>query len=505
MYDLIIKCGTVYDGLGGEGEKLDIAVKSGKIAKIAARIDSPAKNIIDATALTVTPGFIDSHSHSDRNILSHPEMREKCEQGITTSIGGQCGSSIAPKLFSDDEREHSVAALHEAAKSIPQGSNNAFFVGHGTVRRSVMGLENRKPTETELSEMKQLVKESVRDGAMGVSYGLIYTPGNFADTEEVVELAKASAEAGGLIAAHIRNEGYLVIEAVDEFIGVAKASGARAVISHHKAAGVQNWGKVNTTLKMMDEANAAGADIYCDVYPYVASSTSLSARFVPKEFHADGKIIENLKNPDTRRKIKDINLKNPTSKKIDWVLVTRCAGHPEYSGKYVSEIAEMMGVEDIDAALTLVEISGNSCQACYFTMCEDDVMTVIRHPRAMICTDSGVANGDSPYHPRLRASFPRAIRRFVRELGVVSLPEMIRKMTSLPAAVYGLRNKGVIKEGYDADICVFDYENLSDRAEFTNPHLRADGLNYVIIGGEIVAKDSVYTGATPATVIKREV
>jgi len=503
MYSLIIKNGTVYDGLGGDGKRLDIAVEGGKIAKIAEKIDCPAESIIDATGLTVTPGFIDSHSHSDSSIISHPEMREKCEQGITTSISGQCGTSIVPRLYSDDERLHSVEAFCDAAKSIPQGSNNAFFIGHGTVRRSVMGLESRKPTEAELSEMKRLVSESVRDGALGVSYGLIYTPGNFADTDEVVEFAKASAEAGGLIAAHIRNEGDRLIDAVREFIGVAKASGARAVISHHKAAGAENWGKVNTTLKMMDEANAGGADIYCDVYPYTASSTSLSSRFVPKEYHADGKIIENLKNPTTREEIRNINLKNPTSKRIDWVLITRCSGHPEYNGKYVSEIARMMGVEDVDAVLTLVEISNNSCQACYFTMCEDDVAAVIRHPRAMICTDSGVVVGDSPYHPRLRGSFPRAIRRFVRELGVISLPEMIRKMTSLPAHVYGLKNKGVVKEGYDADICIFDYERLSDRAEFTNPHLHADGLNYVIIGGKTVAKDATYTGAAPAALIKR--
>ena len=505
MFDLIIKNGTVYDGLGGEGQLLDIAVKDGKIAKVATKINEEATEIIDAKGLSVTPGFIDSHSHSDSALLSRPEMKEKCEQGITTAIGGQCGSSIVPKLFSDDERLHSLANLKDALKDVPQGSNTALLVGHGTIRRSAMGLENRKPTEDELAKMVSLVKESVHDGALGVSYGLIYTPGNFSETDELIALARAAAEEGGIIAAHMRNEGDRLVEATEEFIGIAKASGARAVISHHKSALKQNWGKINTTLRMIDEANACGADVYCDVYPYTASHTSLSATFVPKEFHADGKTVENLKNPETRAEIKRIALQNPTRHKIDWTLIARCAGHPEYEGKYVSEIAEMMGVEDIDAALNLIVLSNNACGACYFTMNEDDVATVIRHPRSMICTDSGVVMNDAPYHPRLRATFPKAIRRFVRELGIVSLTEMIRKMTSLPAHVYGFKNKGIIKEGYDADICIFDYEKLTDRAEYTNPHLHAEGLNYVIIGGKIVAKDAIYTGEKPASLLLKEV
>lgn len=505
MFDLIIKNGTVYDGLGGEAQILDIAVKDGKIAKIASEINCKATKIIDAKGLSVTPGFIDSHSHSDAALISNPAMREKCEQGITTSIGGQCGGSIVPKLAADDETYHSLANLKAALKDIPQGSNTALLIGHGTVRRSAMGLENRKPTEAELAKMVSLVKESIREGALGVSYGLIYTPGNFSETDELVALARAAAEEGGIIAAHMRNEGDKLIEATEEFIGIAKASGARAVISHHKSSLKQNWGKINTTLRMIDEANAGGADVYCDVYPYTASSTSLGATFVPKEFHADGKILENLKNPETRAEIRRINMQNPTRHKIDWTLITRCAGHPEYEGKYVSEIAETMGVEDIDAALTLVEISKNACSACYFTMNEDDVATVIRHPRSMICTDSGVVMNDSPHHPRLRAAFPKAIRRFVRELGIVSLSEMIRKMTSLPAHVYGFKSKGILKEGYDADICIFDYEKLTDRAEYTNPFLHAEGLNFVIIGGEVVAEDANYTGATPAKFLLKEV
>lgn len=505
MLDLVIKNGNLYDGLGGEPKKLDIAVKDGKIAKISENIDCEAAKVIDASGLCVTPGFIDSHSHSDTALLSRPQMKEKCEQGITSAISGQCGSSIVPKLFSDDERLHSLANLKEAIKDIPQGSNTALLVGHGTIRRSAMGLENRKPTEQELAKMISLVKESIRDGALGVSYGLIYTPGNFSETDELVALAKAAAEEGGLIAAHMRNEGDTVVEAAEEFIGIAKASGARAVISHHKSALKRNWGKINTTLRMIDEANANGADVYCDVYPYTASHTSMSATFVPKEYHADGKVVENLKDPETRKKIIEINLKNPTRHKIDWTLVTRCEGYPQYCGRYVSDIASEMGVSDIEAALTLIEISNNSCGACYFTMNEDDVATVIRHPRSMICTDSGVVMNDSPYHPRLRAAFPKAIRRFVKELGIVSLPEMIRKMTSLPAHVYGFNSKGVLKEGYDADICIFDYEKLTDRAEYTNPHLHAEGLNYVIIGGAIVAEDAIYTGATPAKLLLKEI
>ncbi len=500
MFDLLIKNGCVIDGSGNEGYTADIGIKDGKISKIGSSL-SDAKRVIDASGLVITPGFIDSHSHSDNAIFSHPEVKEKCEQGITTAVGGQCGSTSFPSPTSEDERLRTAESYFNAAESTPQGSNLITFVGHGAIRRAVMQHENRRPTPDELEKMKELVREAVRHGAIGLSFGLIYIPGTYAETDELIELAKVCAEEGGMLSAHIRNEANKLIEAVEEFITIVKASGARGVISHHKSCYEQNYGKVKKTLEMIDAANSEGYDIYCDVYPYLASSTSLSARFIPKEYMADRKTLENLANPETREKIRQ-SFKNVKAGRIDWVLVNHCAGHPEYHGKYVCEIADEMGCDDVEAALRIIELSNVNATACYFSMCEDDVKTVISYPRAMICTDSSVVRSSSSYHPRLRASFPRAIRRFVRELKVVSLPEMIRKMTSLPASVYNLGGKGLIKEGYDADICVFDAEKICDMADFVHPERHTVGLNYVIAGGEVIAEDSVYTGAKPGKVIR---
>jgi N-acyl-D-amino-acid deacylase len=305
-----------------------------------------------------------------------------------------------------------------------------------------------------------------------------------------------------MLSAHIRNESELVIEAVKEFIDVVKASGARGVISHHKAAYKSNHGKTKVTLKMIEDANRDGCDIYCDVYPYIASSTSLSARFIPKEYRANDKTLEHLKDPDTRKLIHDFS-KNLGSTKLDWVLVTHAKGHPEFEGKYVSEIARELGCDDIESALRIIEATNVSASACYFSMCEEDVERVISFPRSMICTDSSVVKSASKYHPRLRASFPRAIAKYVRERGVVSLSEMIRKMTSLPAKVYDLASKGLIKIGYDADICIFDYERIQDKATFVDPTPRAEGLNYVIISGKVVCENAIYNGTRAAKLIKR--
>lgn len=498
MFDFIIKGGNIIDGSGSAPYSADIGIKDGKICEIG-HIPENAERIIDAKGLTVTPGFIDSHSHSDSAIFTSPEMREKCEQGITTSIAGMCGSSSLASIGGKLADPKNLSLLEKEGKF---GSNIATFVGHGTIRKAVMGLENREPTEYELDKMKSLLSESIKSGALGMSTGLIYTPGSFAKTEELMELSKVCAAEGGLLSSHMRNESDRLIEATEEFLSFVKESGARGIISHHKAAQRANHGKVNTTLGMIDKMNAEGYEVFCDVYPYTASSTSLSARFVPKEYTADGKTVENLSNSETLKKIIDYNKTTYDIDCIDWALVTRCKGHPEYEGKYISEIAKMMGMSDLDAALELIRISGNSTSACFFSMSEEDVTTVIKHPRSMICTDSGVAPSSS-YHPRLRASFPRAIRRFVRELGAISLPEMIRKMTSLPAYVYNLSGKGYIKVGYDADICVFDYERLADKADYINPHLRAEGLSYVIVGGEIAARDAEYTGSMSAKFIPR--
>ncbi len=513
MYDIIIKNGTVIDGVLTPEYVSDIAVKDGKIVKIAKGL-SGAKQEIDATGLTVTPGFFDSHSHSDATILTYPDQKEKVEQGITTVISGMCGGSVAPKPYIsagnaapvgnyglNTEIYRSVENFMHIAKTVPQGANIAMFVGHGNLRNAVLGSENREPANDELERMKSILRESLAHGAIGLSLGLIYVPGCYAKTDELIELAKVASEMGGLVSAHIRNEDDRLLEATAEFIEIIRASGARGILSHHKAAGKNNHGKVKETLRMIDQANASGTDIYCDVYPYIASCTGIAARFVPKQYQAGGMLRKNLASPALREEMKAINIKKDASRGSDlsWVMVSKCNGYPEYIGLTVPEAAKLHGKDMYDTIFDMIQNSTQT-EAIYFTMCEADVETVLAYPRSMVCTDSGVAGRNTTFHPRLVGTFPRVLGRYVRERKVTSLPEMIRKITSLPASVYGFTEKGVIKEGYDADICIFDAEKIIDKADYRSPANRAEGLNFVIVGGKVAVENGIYNGERNGTV-----
>ncbi len=501
MYDIIIKNGKIIDGTGSPYFRCDIAIKDGKIVKVARGLDG-AKEIIDAEGLTVTPGFIDSHSHSDRNILTYPDQIEKIEQGITTSIAGQCGGSIAPCHRDTEDKGiyETMGKFLDATKQQPQGSNTALLVGHGSIRSAVMGTENREPTAEELERMKDHLRSAMENGATGMSFGLIYNPGMFSKTDELCEMAKVLAEYNGVLAAHIRNENINLIKSVEEFITVVKSSGVRGVISHHKSTFFENWGKVNHTLSMIDKANEEGFDLYCDVYPYTASHTTLSAYLVPKEYHADGGVCRNLRDPEAYKLIKNISIET-NGPDLSWILVVYCRNHPEICGKRISEIAEMWGMDHYDTTYKLILDSENGCNCCFFSMCEEDVETVMRHPRAMIGTDAGVARDNPFFHPRLKATFPRVLGEYVRNRKVTSLPEMIRKMTAMPAAVYGLSGKGLIREGMDADICIFDADRIIDKATYDNCNQRCEGLNYVLLGGKVVVKDAVYGGEMAGKII----
>lgn len=498
MYDLIIQNGSILDGTGSPSFYADIGIKDGKITKIARNL-SGAKETLDAAGLTVTPGFIDSHSHADTSLLPFPDQIEKVEQGITTAIGGNCGSSAAPS-----SAYPTMGAFLDTVKQIPLGSNHATFVGHGTIRYAVMGSENRAPTQEELKKMGDLLREAIEHGALGVSFGLIYAPGSFAETDELVYIATEAAKYGGLVSAHIRDEGYQLYRSCEEFIHVIKSSGARGVLSHHKAMYRDNWGKVHHTLQMIDQANTDGFDIYCDTYPYTASHTSLYARFIPKEYVAGGNeaLCKNLSNQTIREKIRQLNTeKFGANDDLSWCLVVSGTNLAEYIGLRLNEIAALRKQNVYDTIFDLIIQSNNNCHCCYFLMCEDDLKTVIAHPRCMICTDSGVRGNSTAYHPRLRGSFPRALGQYVRDWGVVTLPEMIRKMTAMPAAVYGLTGKGLLKEGFDADICIFDPNRIRDRADFTSCHARAEGLRWVLVGGKIAVKNSIYTGVKAGRIL----
>lgn len=497
MYDLVIKNAMIYDGTGTEAYASDLAVKDGKIACIG-RALSGGQETIDATGLALSPGWIDSHSHSDNAVMTYPDQREKVEQGITFSITGQCGGSAAP------QKESSVADYF--AKAPAQGSGSVLLVGHNTLRKIVIGTENRDPTPEEIERMKALLAEGLDAGAIGMSLGLFYVPGCYSKTEEAIALAKVVGERGGLLAAHIRNEGDKLEESVAEFLQIVKESGCRGVISHHKAGGKANWGKVKNTLRMVDEANAAGMDVYMDVYPYIASHTTLTARLVPSKFHPPGTVsaVQLLDDPAFSERLKQHHIESMGTK-IDWALITRCPAMQELEGMTVSQAAAHLGMADeYEAAFHILRTTKGAVNACFFSMCEEDLECVLSHPRAMICTDSSVARDANKFHPRLRASFPRALGHYARERQVVSIPEMIRKMTSLPAHVYELNGKGRIAVGMDADLCIFDPETISDTADFVRCDLPNKGLNYVIVGGRVVLKDGVYNGVRAGVVLARK-
>jgi len=506
MYDLVIRGGTVVDGSGKPGYRADVAVKDGKIVCVAPAIEG-GKQVIDATGLTVTPGFIDAHSHSDMNILSNPEQTEKGEQGITTSISGQCGQSPYPERrkepLGDSLRERYVTfgEFMETAKNTPQGSNEVMYIGHGKLRRTVMGMEKRAPTKAEMEDMKALLREAMEHGALGISFGLVYTPSCYSSKEELVELCKVVAEYNGIAAAHLRNEADTLVEAVEEFLDVLKAAGVRGVISHHKAMFKQNHGKVNTTLAMIQKAIDEGVEVVCDVYPYIASGTTVESRFIPDQYRqGSDKLRAFLSDPQIVAEIKAQNIAK-WGTDLSWVLLSACPSHPEFLGKTINEIAEILGMDTFDTVYQLLREDAGGVSAVFFAMSEEDVAKVMQFKRTMICTDSRAPGLKTPHHPRLRGSFPRALGVYVREKKVLSLEEMIRRMTSLPAGYFGLVNKGLVKEGYDADLCVFDPEKIIDGCDFLDCYKHAEGLNYVLVNGTVVAENAFHTGARPGRVI----
>lgn len=496
MYDIVIKNGILLDGSGNAGFPGEIGIRDGKIARIAQTIAEDAKRVIDAKNQVVTPGFIDSHSHSDKQFYTNPRQTEKVEQGITTSVCGQCGGSICGS---------DPAGFLKNAKGAAIGANMALLVGHGDLRKAVMGIENRAPTAQELAQMKALLRSGLEQGALGVSFGLIYMPGCYTTYEEMVEMAKVVAEYGGIVAAHIRSERDTLIEATEEFINVVRASGARGVHSHHKCLGEANRGKVSVTLKMLDDARAEGLELYGDAYPYTASHTKFSNAFVPSAWRSEGVdvLLERIRQPEYIAQMKKTHYAR--HKDMDWVQLTVCPGLPEYVGLRMPQIAKLRGQDEFDAMLDIITLTRDQAKACFFSGWEPDVAQVLAHPSVMACTDAGVIGPDTAgYHPRLRGSFPRILGRFVRELQVTSLPEMVRKMTSLPAQVYGFTTKGLLKEGMDADICVFDPDKIMDRADYTDPGGHAEGLSYVIVGGKVAAINAVATGELGGKVMYRQ-
>ncbi len=525
MYDVIIKNGRLIDGTGSPGYHADVAVQDKKIVRIHRGLSSKAHTVIDAEGLTVTPGFIDSHSHGDLVLENQTHCRHKLEQGITTEIAGMCGFSAAP--LSEEHLEEGYKAitnlmphgasrdLHyldrfsgyiERIKNLSLGPNMAFYVGHNTIRMAVMGYDDRQPTKEEMKKMKDYLKDAMQAGAIGLSMGLFYAPGAYSKKEELIELSHVAASYGGSLSLHIRNEGEQLIQSVEEVLDIVRATGIKAVISHHKVSGKPDkcWGLPKQTLAMIDAVSEEGYDVFMDQYPYTASSTVLNI-YLPKSVHALGfaEIIKRLADEKERNKLREMTLGRENPEEFFWgIMISSSTRHPQLNGKMLLDAAEEMKTTPDELFFDLLLADELSTGSISWRMSEDDVQLIMQHKRTMIGSDGLMYPGCTNCHPRAFGSFPRVLGRYVRELKVLSLEEAVRKMTGMPSMLYELSGKGLLRVGMDADITIFNADTIIDRADFNDPFVRCEGLSYVLLGGEVVVKNAEHNGKQNGSVIQ---
>ncbi len=526
MFDVLIRNGHLIDGSGSCWFLADVAIERGKVAQIGDLGCLDARRTIDARKFVVCPGFIDVHSHSDFSLLANAKAESKVRQGVTTEVNGNCGDSPAPsegisiydkELAKEYKLDIDWSTIGEYLAKLEKrraALNVVQLVGHATVRTAVMGYEKRGPTSRELDEMKQLVAQAMMAGAFGMSTGLIYPPGCFADAAELIELCKVVANYGGIYASHIRGEGDPLLAAVAEAIDIGEKANISVEISHHKACGVQNWGKIKDTLRLMDRARSRGLEVTCDVYPYVACGADIES-MIPNWAHEGGvdKLCERIKDPKVRERIKKEMLKGIPGwesivKQSGWdrIKVIGWRKHKEFEGKTIAEIAESMNTDAFTLILDLV-VEKESIELVDLAMDEEDVRTVMVHPLSMIGSDGwalapyGVL-GERKTHPRSYGAYPKILGKYAREEEVLTIEDAIRKMTSLPAQKLGLRDRGLIREGMWADVVVFNPKTVMDKATYEDPHRYPEGLKYVLVNGEIVVDNGEHTGALPGKVLR---
>jgi len=492
-YDLVITNARIIDGTGNPWFRGSIAIKNGRIAKVGFVDPSRATQIIDAGNKIVAPGFIDVHTHVE-DIYGNPAAENFIRMGVTSVVTGNCGGSATD-----------VAAFLGQIKEKPIAVNIATLIAHGSVRAKVLGLDDRDPTAEEQQEMNDLVEQGMKDGAVGLSTGLIYVPGTYAKTPEVVELAKVAARYGGVYASHIRDEGNHVSDAIKEAINIGEQAGMPVEISHFKISSKTLWGQSPATLGLVKDARKRGLTVTVDQYAYTASSTSLNVRlpsWVIAGGLAEGK--KRLADPATRERVvaemkKD--LRDKKFKDYSFAYVASYRAKPEFNGKNILEITELnrksKKIEEQIAQILEMYENGGAAMV-YRVMSEDDVQRIMREPFTMIASDSGVREfGAGVPHPRGYGNNARVLGHYVRELGVVTLEDAVRKMTSLPAQTFGLRDRGQIREGFAADLVIFDEKTVTDKATFDNPHQYAEGFSAVIVNGQVVYDGSRMTASMP--------
>jgi N-acyl-D-amino-acid deacylase len=500
--DLLIRNGKIIDGTGNSWYYADIAVKDGKILRIEKNITINAAETIDAKGFIVSPGFIDVHGHIEGGIFERPTADNYIYDGVTTVITGNCGGSA-----------NDINRFFIRIDSLKPSINVATLIGHNTVRQQVMNRDNRTPTIEEQQKMESLVEQAMQYGALGLSTGLIYIPGTFAKSDEVVGLAKAAAKHNGIYASHIRNEESKAVEAINEAINIGKEANIPVQISHFKIGGKANWGKSNITVGLIEKARNEGWDVTIDQYPYTASSTNLGVRLPDWTFAGGNDSMKaRLQNKNTRKGIKKEMLQQLATykfKNYSYAVVANYPSDTSYNGKSITEINKLMGRRskasfEAETIMDMVEKGG--AQMVYHSMNEKDVKYIMQYPYSMFGADAGVpVPGKGMPHPRAYGTNARVLGKYVRDEKVISIEEAIRRMTSLAAQKFDLKDRGLLKEGMAADIVIFNEQEVNDLATFENPHALSKGFHYVIVNGKIVLSKGEHIGTRSGIALRKNI
>jgi dihydroorotase/N-acyl-D-amino-acid deacylase len=530
QYELLIKNGTIVDGSGAPRFKADLAIKGDRIVRIGDLSGATATRVIDANGLVVAPGFIDLLGQSESYLLIDPRAMSKVMQGVTTEITGE-GESIAPineRQIKEQEgflRRFNLSidwsTLDEYFKRLEKqgsGVNVGTFVGATQVREFAIGYEDRDPSQPELVQMKELVAQAMRHGALGLSSSLQYVPARFAKTSELIELAKVARYYGGIYATHQRSEANTIDASLDEVFEIAQKAGIRVEIWHLKTAYKKNWGRMPHVLERIKQARAGGIDVSADIYPYIAGSTSLTASLPPWALEGGvEKMLSRLRDPATRQRLK----KEISEESNTWENIYLGSGGPEgvlvssvvnrelepMQGKRISEIAKLQKKDPLDALFDFILADEGQTGAIYFMMSEADMRAAMQSPFVAFCTDSGARATDGPLagsksHPRGWGTYPRILGRYVREEKLLSLESAINKMTGAPAARVNLRDRGLLREGMFADITIFNPATVIDRATFESPNQYPVGIDYVLVNGQLSVDKGQRTPALAGRVLR---
>ncbi len=530
-YEIAIRGGTVLDGTGAPPKRADLGIVDDRIAAVGDLTEAEAARTIDVTGLRVAPGFVDIHTHSDISVCFHPQMESILSQGITTQVVGNCslclGFATDSDLFAFEKRWLGVHGARITWDSMDGhlrhveehgvGTNYVMLAGQGTLRKRVVGLEERRPSSDEMERMEALLHEAFEAGAWGISTGLEYTPSKYADVEELAALSRVAAEHGGFYASHLRNEGDHLVEAVAEALEIGERATIPVQLSHHKAEGLRNWGKVRETLAMVDAARARGLDVQLDQYPYTAFQTSMAVQFLPPWANVgdNAEVIARLTDREQRKLI----LQDIRTNHADWdelgpdspwdrVEIGVCRNDRSLQGLTIGSIARERGVNPIELVLDIIVGESNFVSAINFAIGEADIETVMRYPLTMIGSDAvGTAPrgklAEDRVHPRSYGTFPRVLCRYVRERSVISEADAIRKMTAMPAQRLGLQERGRIAPGMFADIAVYNPRTVQDNATFADPHRLSSGIEHVLVNGRLAWTADALTDTMAGRVLRK--